>query len=553
MASSPASKPAAPPAEADEGALSRVLGSIERVGNKLPDPFMLFVYLLVAFAILSTLVAALGVTVAIPGSDEVLPVRAAFSGEGALFLLENMVENFVGFPPLGTVLVILLGVGLAERTGLLESVVRAAFSGAPRWLLPYAVAFVGVNANIASDASFVVVPPLAALVFLAAGRHPVAGLICGFASVGAGYSAGVFIASIDALLSGITTVAADALPASESITVTPVDNYFFSAVSAIVLPLIAGFLTDKVVEPRLGPYEPVSRRGADVDAADSAETDRDPVGRDTAAGGVVQGDAQDGAEPEHRLPPRARRGLRITGVVVLLYAAIVAGSALLPESVLRNEGGGFIPSPLLSSVVPIVFGFFLVAGLAYGISVGTIRSTRDVPRLMTEAIRDLAGYIVLIFAAAQFIALFQWSNMGALIAVRGADLLQGIGLTGFLAIAGFVILASLLNLFIISGSAMWALLAPVFIPLFFLLGYEPAFVQAAFRIGDSATQIITPMNPYLLVLLGFVRRYEPDAGLGTLISRLIVYVVPFWVVWMGLLGLFVLLDLPIGPGIHMMR
>lgn len=537
MASSPASKPTAPPSEAKEGALSRLLGNIERVGNKLPDPFMLFVYLFAVFAILSTLVAALGVTVAIPGADE-LPVRAALSGEGLLFLLENMVENFVGFPPLGTVLVILLGVGLAERTGLLESVVRAAFSNAPRWLLPYAVAFVGVSANIASDASFVVVPPLAALVFLAAGRHPVAGLICGFASVGAGYSAGVFIASIDALLSGISTVAADALPASESVTVTPVDNYFFSAASAIVLPVIAGFLTDKVVEPRLGPYEPVSRH--DADDADDAD--------------VVQGEAQDsGADAEHRLSPQARRGLRITGVVVLVYAVIVVGGALLPASVLRNEDGGFIPSPLLSSVVPIVFGFFLVAGLAYGISVGTIRSTGDVPRLMTEAVRDLAGYIVLIFAAAQFIALFQWSNMGALIAVRGADLLQSVGLTGFVAIVGFVLLASLLNLFIISGSAMWSLLAPVFIPLFFLLGFEPAFVQAAFRIGDSATQIITPMNPYLLVLLGFVRRYEPDAGLGTLISRLIVYVVPFWVVWVGLLGIFVLFNLPIGPGIQMMR
>lgn len=547
-----ASTPVTTPPEAGEGVLSRVLGSIERAGNKLPDPFMLFVYLFAAFAILSTIVAALGVTIEIPGAEEALPVRAALSGEGLLFLLENMVENFVGFPPLGTVLVILLGVGLAERTGLLESVVRAAFSKAPRWLLPYAVAFVGVNANIASDASFVVVPPLAALVFLAAGRHPVAGLICGFASVGAGYSAGVFIASIDALLSGISTVAADALPASESITVTPVDNYFFSAASAIVLPLIAGFLTDKVVEPRLGRYEPVSRHNAE--SAEGADTDRNAADRHAAAGDVVQGDAQNsGTEAEHGLSPQARRGLRITGVVVLVYAVVVVGGALLPASVLRNESGGFIPSPLLSSVVPIVFGFFLVAGLAYGITVGTIRSSRDVPRLMTEAVRDLAGYIVLIFAAAQFIALFQWSNMGALIAVRGANLLEGAGLTGFVAIVGFVLLASLLNLFIISGSAMWSLLAPVFVPLFFLLGYEPAFVQAAFRIGDSATQIITPMNPYLLVLLAFVRRYEPDAGLGTLISRLIVYVVPFWVVWVGLLGIFVLFNVPIGPGIHMMR
>jgi aminobenzoyl-glutamate transport protein len=525
MASPPRTEPTDRPPRERERGLTRLLGGIERVGNKLPDPFMLFVYLFAAFAVISTVVAALGVTVAVPGADDVLPIRPAFSGEGLLFLLENMVENFVGFPPLGTVLVILLGVGLAERTGLLESAVRGAFSSAPRWLLPYAVAFVGVSANIASDASFVVVPPLAALVFHAAGRHPVAGLICGFASVGSGYSAGAFVASIDALLAGISTEAADALPASESVTVTPVDNYFFSLASALVLPLIAGFLTDKVVEPRLGRYH---------------------------GGGA--GESPDGIEEsDHRLAPEARRGLRVAGLAVLAYLVVVVGGALLPGSVLRNDGGGYIPSPLLSGVVPLVFGFFLVAGLAYGITAGSIRSTRDVPRLMTEAVRDLAGYIVLIFAAAQFIALFQWSNMGALIAVKGAQALEGAGLTGFVAIVGFILLASTLNLFIISGSAMWSLLAPVFVPLFFLLGYEPAFIQAAFRIGDSATQIITPMNPYLLVLLGFVRRYEPEAGLGTLISRLIVYVVPFWLVWVGLLGVFVLFGVPVGPGISMLR
>lgn len=217
----------------------------------------------------------------------------------------------------------------------------------------------------------------------------------------------------------------------------------------------------------------------------------------------------------------------------------------------RGDGGALVPSPLLSGIVLLVFGSFFLPGLAYGIATGAITAGRDVPRLMTEAVRDLAGYIVLIFAIGQFIALFGWTNIGALIAVRGADLLQSIGLTGFAAIVGFVMLASVLNLFLVSASAMWSLLAPVFIPLFLLLGYEPGFVQAAFRIGDSATQIITPMNPYLLVLLGFVRRYEPDAGLGTLMARLFPYVIPFWVVWVLILAAFVVLGIPVGPGTGM--
>lgn len=256
------------------------LGWMERVGNRLPDPFLLFVYLLVALMAVSAVLAAFGVQVTVPGEDEPLPVRSALSGEGLQFFLENFVDNFIGFPPLGNVLVILLGVGLAERVGLLRAVIQLVFSGAPARLLPYAVALVGVSANIASDASFVVVPPLAALVFRAAGRHPVAGLICGFASVGAGYSAALLITSVDALLSGITTEAAGIVPAGEGITVTAADNYFFNVVSALILPLVAGFVTERVVEPRLGPYRapaPAAATSAAAPATTAGNPTPDPA------------------------------------------------------------------------------------------------------------------------------------------------------------------------------------------------------------------------------------------------------------------------------------
>lgn len=515
----------APTQSPDEQGVGRLLGAIEGLGNRLPDPFILFVYLLILLAVVSTLLAAVGVTVTIPGTVEPIPVRPALSGDGLVFLLENLVENFAGFPPLGTVIVILLAVGLCARAGLLESAVRAMIGRAPGWLLPYAVAFVGVSASVAADASFVVVPPLAALTYRAAGRHPLAGMFGGFAAVAAGYSSSIFVTSLDALLAGISTEAAALVPAGEGIVVTAADNVFFSFASALWLPVVSGLVTQRVVEPRLGTYAP---RGAE-----GTPPEPDPADE---PGGV---------------DPTARRGLRNAGLAVLVYVAVVAVGALVPGSPLRGEQGGLAPSPLLTGVVAVAFGFFLTAGLAYGITTGAIRSTRDVPAMMTEAVRDLADYIVLIFAISQFIALFAWTNMGSLIAVKGAEFLQATGLTGLPAIFGFIILASVLNLVIVSGSGMWSLLAPIFVPLYLLLGYEPGFVQAAYRIGDSVTQVITPMNPYLLILLGFVHRYEPSAGLGTLISRMAVYVVPYWVAWSLLLVLFVTLDLPVGPGVDM--
>jgi aminobenzoyl-glutamate transport protein len=233
---------------------------------------------------------------------------------------------------------------------------------------------------------------------------------------------------------------------------------------------------------------------------------------------------------------------------VLVVAVLVL--VLVPNSPLRNETGGYLPeSPLLDSVVTLVFLAFFVPALFYGIYAGVIRRGADVPLLMGQALKDLSGFIVLAFILGQFIALFAWTNIGAWLAVSGANLLQAIGLTGYPAILGFVVLASLLNLFIVSGSSLWTLMASVFVPMFLLLGYEPGFVQGAFRVGDAATQVMTPLNPYMIVLLTFVRRYQPSAGLGTVIAKMVPFVVPFWVAWVLVLTAFYALGIPMGPGV----
>jgi aminobenzoyl-glutamate transport protein len=493
--------------------VDRVLSGIERVGNRLPNPVLLFLGLFGLLGIVSTVLALAGATVTVPGANESTAVKGLFSGEGVAWLLQNMVKNFAEFPPIAAVLVMIMAVGLAEKTGLLEALMRGTLAHAPRWLLPYAVAIVACQAHMMSDVAMIVLPPLAAIVFKSAGRHPVAGLIGGFACVGAGYAAGFTVGSVDALYIGITQKSAAILPQAEGLHLHILVNYFFTGASSLVLGLLGGLLISRVLEPRLGPY------AGDGEPAESLV-----------------------------LEPVQRRGVRRAVVVVAAYAVIVLVAWLLPGSPLRGEGGALVPSPLLSGVVPLLFVAFVLGGITYGVTVRSLTSSDDAVTIMGNSVKDMASYVVMMFVAAQVIALFNWSNVGIMLAVRAAGLLQSLGLTGFGALVMLVLLASALNLVITSGSALWSLLGPVFVPAFMLLGLHPAVTQAAFRIGDSATGIITPMNPYLFLLLAMVRGYEPEAKLGTLMSRLAIFVPPFLVVWTVILGVFYALGLPLGPG-----
>ncbi|WP_232547146.1 AbgT family transporter [Propioniciclava soli] len=520
----------------------RFLSGLEAAGNKLPQPFNLFLWLFGIVGVVGTIAAWAGVSVQVPGAEEVTPVRGLFTGEGLAWFTANLGPNYLGFPPLVTVLPILLAIGIAEKTGFLSAAIRAAIGSAPRWLLPYMVGFLGVVGSIMADSVFVILPPLAALAFAAVGRHPVAGLLGGFAAAGAGYSTSIFPTSLDALFAGITNAVLPTVPTVEAAAapVNPVSNYYFNIVAALLLSLIAGFIIDKVIEPRLvRTGVPTTPQASDPGAPTTHTIDDEgnEVVVDTAA------------EVNHALTADERRGLVMGGLAVLGVGVVMLAATLVPFSPWRNEAGGFLPrSPLLSSIVFIVFTLFAVGGYVYGRSARTIEGFNDVPRLMGLALKDMIPFLVLAFVMGQFIALFNWSGIGSWIAVAGADGLEATGLTGFGVIVLFILLCSLLNLFIISGSAMWTIMAAVFVPMFGLVGFEPAFVQAAFRIGDSATQVITPMNPYMIVLLTYLRRYTPQAGFGSLMSGMVPFVVPFWLGWLALLFVFYSLGLPLGPG-----
>ncbi|MFK5690818.1 AbgT family transporter [Ornithinimicrobium sp. LYQ92] len=533
----------------------RLLTTIERWGNKLPEPFTLFLILFLITGVVSTAMALADVSVTVPGSSEgPISIRGLFTGEGMAWFTSNIGANYVGFPPLQTVITILLAVGVAEKTGMLSAVVRQAFGSAPRWMLPYVVGVVGVTGSVMADSAFIVIPPLAALVFKAAGRHPVAGLLGGFAAVGAGYSTALVPTSLDALFAGITTGVMESLPGLDTTPVNPVSNYYFNIVAALLLGAICGFIIDRVLEPRMVrqdvPTEQVSR---DEVAAVSSETagggsSDEALAEDTRTQESGPDDTPDD-ELSAQLEPREKRGLLLSLLGAGVLTAVILVSTLVPTSPWRNEEGGFLPSsPLLDSIVFVVFAYFMVMGIVYGAVVGTVTGMGDIVSMMGRALGDMMSFLVLAFILGQFIALFAWTGIGSWIAVQGASGLEASGLTGFPAVVGFVLLASLLNLFIVSGSSMWTLMAAVFVPMFALIGLEPAFTQAAFRVGDSATQIITPLNPYMIVILGLLRRYEPDAGLGTVMSRLIVFVVPFWLAWMSLVAVWYFADLPLGPG-----
>ncbi|WP_301471312.1 AbgT family transporter [Brachybacterium sp.] len=503
--------------------LDRVLDRVERMGNRLPDPLVLFAGLFLLTAVLTTVLGALGAQVQVPGEDEPVQVRSFFSGAGLTWFTTTMGENYIGFPPLVNVLPIVIAVGIAEGSGMLSAGIRGLFGSAPRWLLPYVIAFVGVNGNLMSDTSFVVIPPLAALVFAAAGRHPVAGLIGGFAAVGASFSTAMLPSPIDANFAGITSGVMGALPESLGATpVTVVSNYWINLASSLVLVLACGALIDRVLEPRL------ARAGIPRTTATEEEGAQDDV---SSAVGVEE-----------------KRALVWAGATLVGLVALIVAIAVAPFSPWQSESGGLLPdSPFMGSIVFLIVMVFSVTGIVYGARVGTIRTGGDVARCMGQGLQSMTSFLVVAFALAQFLALFEWSGVGTYLAVHGAAWLQSAQLGGLPVVLAFVVLCAAANLFITSGTSMWGLMAVVFVPMLGLTGIEPAFVQAAFRIGDSSTQIITPLSPYLIVLLGMVRRYEPGAGLGTLVARLLPFTLVFFTVWVAILLVFYGLDLPIGP------
>lgn len=490
----------------------RFLTGIERAGNALPHPATLFVGLAILIMVLSWILHAAGVQVIHPATGKTVGVVNLLTLDGLHRMIVGALPNFVSFAPLGTVIVCLLGLAVAESSGLISVVLRVTvLSTHPRWLT-LVVVFCGTLSHTGSDVGYILFIPLSAALFLAVGRHPLAGLAAAFAGVAGGFAANILLSTSDVLLSGISQEAARLL--RPDYVVTPMSNYYFMAGSVCLIVVVATWLTERIVEPRLGRY--------------------------TGAAA---------AEAITPLSPAERRGLWAAGLTFLgLTLVVLAG--LLPERGFLHDPKqpGFLQSYFLRGMVFFIFVYGCATGLAYGLGAGTIRRDNDVINGMAKSIESIASYVVLVFFIAQFVSYFAWTNLAVILAVEGAEFLRWLDLGPIPLMIGFVLLAAVIDLVLGSASAKWAVLAPIFVPMFMLLGYSPEMAQAAYRIGDSVVNIITPLMTYFPLILTFAQKYEPKAGIGTLVAMMLPYSLWFTVSWVLLLVVWIALGWPLGPG-----
>ncbi|RBP79251.1 aminobenzoyl-glutamate transport protein [Shewanella putrefaciens] len=502
----------------------RFLNIVERLGNLLPHPITLFALFCVAIVIISGIAGYFGLTVVDPrpigshgrSADGLIHVVSLMNAEGLRMIVSHLVTNFTGFTPLGTVLVALLGVGIAERSGLLSAAMRALVMGASKRLVTVTIVFAGIMSNTAAELGYVVLIPMAAMIFHSLGRHPLAGLAAAFAGVSGGYSANLLLGTVDPLLSGITEAAARMIDPQYN--VGPEVNWYFMFVSTFVITFLGAFVTEKIVEPKLGQYQD----DADETVLQSMES----------------------------ISAIEKRGLKWAGLSMLVLAVILAISVVPEGAPLRYPETGLISgSPFLKGIVAFIFICFAIPGFIYGKVVGSIKNDKDVINAMSHSMSTMGMYIVLVFFAAQFVAFFNWSNLGAVLAVLGADALQSIGLTGPIVFLFFIMLCGIINLMLGSASAQWAITAPIFVPMLMLVGYAPETIQAAYRIGDSVTNLITPMMSYFGLILAVACRYQKNLGIGTLIATMLPYSLVFFVGWTAFFFLWVFgFGLPVGPG-----
>jgi len=502
-----------------------ILGWIEYTGNRLPDPVFIFLWLILAVVACSVVASLLGFSAVHPtqmqadGTPLVVETASLLSADNIQRLLVQMPTTFTHFHPLGYILVVMLGAGVAERSGLFAAVMSNAVRAAPASLLTPVVALLAMAGNLAADAAYVVLIPLAGVTFAAAGRHPLAGIAASFAGVSGAFSANLLPGQLDALLFGITEAAVVTLDSNWVMNIA--GNWFFiSAMTLVFLPII-WYLTDRVIEPRLRHYP--------VDAQGSAATSVRP--------------------DDQALTQAERQGMRRAALAALAVIGVWVFLCFVPGTPLVNEEAG--PArlqPLYQSLVAGFFLLFLACGWAYGSAAGTVSSHRDVVRMMSEAMADLSYYLVLAFAAAHFVAMFNWSNLGLIIAINGASLVDTAELPLPMLAALIIVLVAVINLLIGSASAKWALIAPVIVPMLMLLGISPEMATAAYRVGDGATNIITPLMPYFPLILMFCQRWSPQFGLGSLVAMMIPYSVWLLISGMVVAVLWMLLGLPLGPG-----
>lgn len=503
-----------------KGFLQRSLDRIEFIGNKLPHPVTLFVLLALLVLILSAVFSKLGISVEHPGNaGEIVEIKNLLTKEGIQYIFLSITDNFINFAPLGIVLVTMLGIGIAESTGLISAMLRGFVLAIPNQLITAALVFAGVMSSVASDAGYVVLPPLGAVIFAGLGRHPLAGLAAAFAGVSGGFSANLILTSLDPLLSGLTMDAAKIIDPAYAGSMNVAMNLYFIIASVFLLTLIGWFVTEKIVEPRLGSYKGEYRE--DLNGIQSIE----------------------------------KKGLIYSGISALIVIIGIAFLVIPKNAVLRavNDGSGDFTimdslAPFMDSLVPIIALLFFVPGVVYGIVTKEIKNDKDIANGLSKTMATMGTFIVLSFAAGQFVAFFSESDMGLVVGVFGANLLESINLTGIPLLIVFILICGIINLFIGSASAKWAMMAPIFVPIMMKLGYSPELTQMAYRIADSSTNMITPLMTYFALIIAFAQKYDKNMGIGTMISVMIPYSMFFLFSWIILLVAWILLGIDLGPG-----
>ncbi|MFI3230010.1 MAG: AbgT family transporter [bacterium] len=516
---------------------NKALNVIEKTGNALPHPITLFGSFAFAVVILSAILGAFNVSAtgelinSATGELEetTVYIKSLLTDDGITYMISSLITNFTGFAALGVVLVTMLGVGCAEGSGYISAALKKVVSVTPASLITPVVVFLGVMSNVASDAGYVVLVPIGAVVFMAYGRHPLAGLAAAFAGVSGGFSANLAIGTVDTLLSGISTEAAGIIDPSYQ--VTAMANYYFMATSTFMIVLIGTIVTNKIVEPRLGKFVPTE---------DSGQGGKDAVANAT------------------RLTPQEAKALKFANLTLLALIIGLIAWALPQDSILRNQnvdsqyyGSLYQGSLLISGIIVFISTGFFIPSVVFGFISGTYKSEKDVGVALGNNMSSMGGYIALVFVCAQFIAYFSYSNMGQVLALNGAKFLTSIGLSGAPLMVVFILVTAVINLFMGSASAKWTMLAPVFVPMFMQLGYSPELTQVAYRIGDSTTNIISPLMTYFAMIVIFAKKYDKNSGIGTLISTMVPYSICFLLAWSVLLVIWMVFDIPLGPDVSL--
>lgn len=524
-----------PPSDVPPGDTTRdhnrtpgLLGVIERVGNLLPNPFWLFACLGILVLVLSWLGSLIGMEATDPQTGDKVEVVNLLSSDGLKEIVTGAVDNFTGFPPLGVIITVMLGVAVAEHAGLISAAVRSVVARTGPKTLTFLVALTAITGSVASDAIFVIMIPLGAMAFNALGRSPVVGAIVAFAGSAAGFDASLLLNITDVLLSGISTSAAQIVDPDYE--VNPLSNYYFVIGSSIVLALIITLVTELFMDRKI--HQIVNH--ADVDYSSIAFTDED--------GNDIE---------DLSLRPAELRALKLAGIAFAVCMAVYFALLFVGGSPLQGEGGSVMDSPLITDIAVPISVIFLILGVVYGLSVGSITKSTDIPDFMIRGLETMLPILVLFFVVSQFVAWFSASNIGVWVSIKGSDMLQSWNLPTVVLFGGFVVMVGVLNMLITSGSAQWALMAPIVVPMMMYLGISPEVTQMLYRIGDSTTSIVTPMNPYFAMAFAFVLRYYRKAGLGTIMSMTIPYCLTLMVGWFLFFVAWWALGIPLGPGAPM--